>query len=169
MFCHAERPDGPAAFHYPARYDHINAYKLAGHQHVCEIEQELGRLAGGDVADTYTDQVVPACRGNLSTLYAALERDADEDALLELYRDFYADDVFVRVLPSTAAAGTVHVRGTNFCNLVVSVDRRTGMLRVVSHIDNLMKGASGSAVQCMNLMFGFEETLGLEFFGLHPI
>ncbi len=157
-----------AAFHYPARYEQMNAYKLAGHQHVCEVERELGLLAGGEVKITFTAQVVPVCRGILSTLYGTLSRPADEAELVALYRDFFKDSPFVRVFDSRAAIGTLHVRGTNFCNLVVSVDSRVNRLRIVAHIDNLMKGQAGSALQNMNLMFGLPETAGLNRPGIYP-
>ncbi|HQQ90378.1 MAG TPA: N-acetyl-gamma-glutamyl-phosphate reductase [Kiritimatiellia bacterium] len=157
-----------AAFHYPARYEQMNAYKLAGHQHVCEVERELGLLAGGEVKITFTAQVVPVCRGILSTLYGTLSRPADEAELVALYRDFFRDSPFVRVFDSRAAIGTLHVRGTNFCNLVVSVDSRVNRLRIVAHIDNLMKGQAGSALQNMNLMFGLPETAGLNRPGIYP-
>lgn len=157
-----------AAFHYPARYEQMNAYKLAGHQHVCEIEHELSMQAGTDVKVTFTGQVVPVCRGILSTLYGDLEAAATEAELVELYREFYKDSPFVRVYGSTAAIGTMNVRGTNYCNLVVSVDQRLNRLRVVSHIDNLVKGQAGSALQNMNLMFGLPENAGLNRPGNYP-
>ena len=155
-------------FHYPARYEQMNAYKLAGHQHVCEVEHELSRVAGCEVRVTFTAQVMPVCRGILSTLYGTLTRDITEAELLGLYREFYRESPFVRVLDSKAAVGTLQVRGTNFCNLVVSVDSRTRRLRIVSHIDNLMKGQAGSALQNMNLMCGLPETLGLMRPGCYP-
>jgi N-acetyl-gamma-glutamyl-phosphate reductase len=157
-----------AAFHYPARYEQMNAYKLAGHQHVCEVERELSLQAGTDVKITFTAQVVPVCRGILSTLYGDLTRPAAEADLVALYRDFFRDSPFVRVYGSTAAIGTLNVRGTNFCNLVVSVDSRVNRLRIVAHIDNLMKGQAGSALQNMNLMFGLPETAGLNRPGIYP-
>ena len=157
-----------ATFHYPARYEQMNAYKLAGHQHVCEVERELSLQAGREMRVTFTAQVVPVCRGILSTLYGTLTRPATEADVLALYREFYRESPFVRVLDSKAAVGTLHVRGTNFCNLVVSVDSRTNRLRVVSHIDNLMKGQAGSALQNMNLMCGLPETLGLMRPGIYP-
>ena len=157
-----------ATYHYPARYEQMNAYKLAGHQHVCEVERELGLLAGADVKVTFTAQVVPVCRGILSTLYGTLTRPAAEADLVALYRDFFKDSPFVRVYGSTASVGTLNVRGTNYCNLVVSVDTRVNRLRIVSHIDNLMKGQAGSALQNMNLMFGLPETAGLNRPGIYP-
>jgi N-acetyl-gamma-glutamyl-phosphate reductase len=146
----------------------MNAYRLAGHQHVCEIERELGLLAGDEVVITFTAQVVPLVRGIMSTLYADLEGSLSENEMLEIYREFYRNDVFVRVFPSTATVGSQHVRGSNFCNLVVSVDERAGRLRVVSYIDNLMKGQAGSAMQNMNLICGCDETAGLGRPGLYP-
>jgi len=157
-----------ATYHYPARYEQMNAYKLSGHQHVCEVERELGLLAGTDVKVTFTAQVVPVCRGILSTLYGSLTRPATEADLVALYRDFFKDSPFVRVYGSTAGIGTLNVRGTNYCNLVVSVDARVNRLRIVSHIDNLMKGQAGSALQNMNLMFGLPETAGLNRPGIYP-
>jgi N-acetyl-gamma-glutamyl-phosphate reductase len=157
-----------ATFHYPARYEQMNAYKLAGHQHVCEIERELGLQAGRPVTVTFTSHVVPVCRGIMSTLYGTLKQAVSEADVLALYRAFYKNDAFVRVLESTAAVGSPHVRGTNYCNLVVSVDARTSRLRVVSYIDNLVKGQAGSALQNMNLLFGLPETMGLDRPGMFP-
>jgi N-acetyl-gamma-glutamyl-phosphate reductase len=155
-------------FHYPARYDHMNAYKLAGHQHVCEIERELGLLAGSNVKVTFTSQVVPVCRGIMSTLYADLQAKMTEADVLDAYKAFYGKDVFVRVYGSTAPVGSPHVRGTNYCNLVVSVDERTQRLRIVSYIDNLVKGQAGSALQNMNLLLGLRESARLERPGIFP-
>lgn len=155
-------------FHYPARYDHMNAYKLAGHQHVCEIERELGLQAGHEIRITFTAQVVPVCRGIMSTLYGTLSKKMTEAQVLEVYRTFYKKDTFVRIFESTAPVGSPHVRGTNYCNLVISVDERTSRLRVVSYIDNLVKGQAGSALQNMNLLFGLSETNGLDKPGMYP-
>jgi N-acetyl-gamma-glutamyl-phosphate reductase len=156
------------SFHYPARYEQMNAYRLAGHQHVCEVERELALLAGREVRVTFTAQVVPVCRGILSTLYGDLARALCEEELLAIYRDFYRASPFVRVFDSRTATGTQQVRGTNFCNLTVSVDPRCNRLRVVSHIDNQMKGQAGSALQNMNVMFGLPETTGLLRPGAYP-
>ncbi len=157
-----------AAFHYPARYEQMNAYKLSGHQHVCEVERELSQLAATDVKVTFTAQVVPVCRGILSTLYGTLTRSSTEADLVDLYREFFKDSPFVRVYGSQTSTGTLNVRGTNYCNLVVSVDTRVNRLRIVAHIDNLMKGQAGSALQNMNLMFGLPETAGLNRPGIYP-
>lgn len=157
-----------STFHYPARYDHMNAYRLSGHQHVCEIERELGLLAGKGIELTFTAQVVPVCRGIMSTLYANLPTSRTEEEIIALYKDFYTNSPFVRIFGSTALVGSPHVRGTNYCNLVVSVDSRTNRLRIVSYIDNLVKGQAGSALQNMNLLFGLPEKLGLDKPGMFP-
>jgi len=155
-------------FHYPARYENMNAYKLSGHQHVFEVERELGILAGTNINITFTAQVVPMCRGIMTTVYARLTREMGEKELLDLYKEFYKNDFFVRPLKSSASAGTALVRDTNFCDLVVSIDERTNTVRIVSYIDNLMKGQAGSALQNMNLMFGLPETTGLVRPGMYP-
>lgn len=157
-------------FHFPARHDHMNAYRLSGHQHVCEVEQNLTRLGGKPAVLTFTAQVVPATRGILSTLYGRLDTGWTREALVDLYRDFYAQAPFVKVFDRSAATGlgTAHVRGSNGCFLIVDADERTGTLRIVSHIDNLVKGQAGSAVQNMNRLFGFPETMGLDQPGSYP-
>ncbi|MCK4563843.1 MAG: N-acetyl-gamma-glutamyl-phosphate reductase [Verrucomicrobia bacterium] len=156
-----------AAFHYPNRYDNMNAYKLAGHQHVVEVEQELGALCDEDVQITFTAQVVPVCRGIMSSLYATLEgQTADE--VVEIYREFNKNNPFVRVQDASTPASIADVRGTNYCNLTVDVDARNNRLRVISHIDNLMKGQAGNALQNMNLMFGLDSGTGLAFPGQYP-
>ena len=157
-----------ASFHYPARYDNMNAYKLAGHQHVCEIERYLSQLAGRELAVTFTAQVVPATRGILSCGYGRLADDWDRARAQKAYESFYAEHPFVCLFDPGSDIGTATVRGSNHCALIVDVDERTRQLRVISHIDNLMKGQAGSALQNMNLLFGFPETQGLDAPGSYP-
>ncbi|MBT8041732.1 MAG: N-acetyl-gamma-glutamyl-phosphate reductase, partial [Pontiella sp.] len=156
-----------AAFHYPNRYDNMNAYKLAGHQHVVEIEQELGLLIEDDVQITFTAQVVPVCRGIMSCLYASLDGQSANE-ILEIYKEFNRNNPFIRVQDAKTPASIADVRGTNYCVLTVDVDARNNRLRVISHIDNLMKGQAGNALQNMNLMFGLESGTGLAFMGQYP-
>ncbi|HUU81479.1 MAG TPA: N-acetyl-gamma-glutamyl-phosphate reductase [Acidobacteriota bacterium] len=155
-------------FHYPARYESMNAYKISGHQHVYEIERELGLLLGQEIRITFTPHVVPLCRGILSTIYAQLKEGLNLKTIQEAYRSFYQNDVFVRVFGPEKPQVSVNVRGSNFCNISLNVDERTGKLIVVSLIDNLVKGQAGSAVQNMNVMFGIEETAGLLHPGIYP-
>lgn len=154
--------------HYPARYDFINAYRLSGHQHVMEVERELGRLAGESVRVTFTAQVMPACRGILSCLYGTLADGVTPAQVMEAYRTFHKENVFVRLNGRDSGIGTQHVRGSNFCDLIVDVDERTHRLRVISHIDNLMKGQAGNALQNMNLLLGLPEETGLKMPGMYP-
>ena len=157
-----------ATFHYPARYDAMNAYRISGHQHVYEIERELGLVAGGEVRITFTPHVIPLCRGILTTIYAQLREGQTIETVETAYRSFYEGETFVRVFGPEKAQLSTHVRGSNFCNLSLNVDERTGKLIVVSLIDNLVKGQAGSAVQNMNIMFGINETEGLLHPGLYP-
>ena len=157
-----------ATYHYPARYENMNAYKLAGHQHVCEVETELKRISGRDHRIVFTAQVVPMCRGILSCLYGDLLDGVTTEQVLEAYRSYHGKHPFVRIFDRKATVGTVHVRGSNFCNLTVDVDERTRTLRVISHIDNLVKGQAGNALQNMNVMFGLPETAGLMKPGMNP-
>ena len=155
-------------FHYPHRYDEMNAYRVCKHQHVMEIERELGLLAGKDIRITFNTQVIPVARGIMTSLYAKVDDSAAYDKILEAYRSFYAKEPFVTIIDENGSAGNRHVRGTNRCVLWINLDRRTGSLVVMSHIDNLLKGQAGSAVQNMNILFGLEETSGLKTPGMYP-
>lgn len=146
----------------------FKAYGVAAHRHTPEIEQELSLLAGEEVKISFTPHLVPMDRGILSTIYAGLPGDSSTGQLLKLYRDFYNDEEFVRVLPEGAYPSTLYVRGSNFCDIGLTLDRRTGRVIVVSAIDNLVKGAAGQAVQNMNIMNGFPENLGLDALPLFP-
>lgn len=155
-------------FHYPARYDAMNAYKISGHQHVYEIERELALLTGKDIRITFTPHVVPMCRGILTTIYADLKEGEGIGAVKEAYKTFFDGSAFVRIYEPGRALTTADVRGSNFCNLSLNVDDRTGKMIIISMIDNLVKGQAGSAVQNMNIMFGLEETTGLLRPGQYP-
>ncbi len=157
-----------AGFHYPARYESMNAYKISGHQHVYEVERELGLLTGQDIRITFTPHVVPLCRGILTTIYARPNHGLDLKGVEEAYRSFYKNDAFVRVFGPDSPQASVNVRGSNFCNISLNADNRTGRLIIVSLIDNLVKGQAGSAVQNMNIMFRLEETAGLLHPGIYP-
>ncbi len=145
------------------------AYGVGGaHRHTPEIEQELSLLAGEQLKITFTPHLVPMDRGILSTVYATPEKTLDTATIVALYREFYDGEPFVRVLPSGSLPSTAYVRGSNCCDIAPLVDPRTGRIIVVSAIDNLVKGASGQAIQNMNLLCGFPETSGLEGLALFP-
>jgi N-acetyl-gamma-glutamyl-phosphate reductase len=147
----------------------FKAYGVGGvHRHIPEIEQELSHLAGGKLTITFTPHLVPMDRGILSTVYAVPVQPVTTAELLRLYNDFYKGEPFVRVLPEGSFPSTAFVRGSNFCDIGLIVDSRSGRIIVVSAIDNLVKGASGQAVQNMNIMCGFPETMGLEGLPLFP-
>ena len=146
----------------------MGAYRLKGHQHVMEVERLLGKLAGEEMRVTFTAQVVPVCRGIMSCLYGTLRDGVTPAQVREAYAEFHKNNRFVRLYDENAAIGTVHVRGTNYCNLTVTVDERTRRLRVVSHIDNLVKGQAGNALQNMNILCGFPEDTALDRPGCYP-
>lgn len=140
----------------------IKAYGVGKHRHTPEIEQELSALAGEPVAISFTPHLIPMDRGILSTIYAKPREKMSAEKLHTLFLDFYQGEPFVKVKPLGDFPATRDVRLTNDCHLGVHYDPRTDRILVVSVIDNLTKGASGQAVQNMNLRFGFEETLGLQ-------
>lgn len=147
----------------------FKAYGVGGvHRHIPEIEQELSLLAGEKVVITFTPHLVPMDRGIFSTLYARLTVEWSTARLLDLYREFYRGEPFVRVLPEGSFPSTAHVRGSNFCDLGLTVDSRTGRVVVVAALDNLVKGAAGQAVQNLNIICGLPENLGLEGLPLYP-
>lgn len=147
----------------------FKAYGVGGvHRHIPEIEQELSLLAGSELAIAFTPHLVPMDRGILSTMYTNPLGQVIAAELVERYQAFYEGEPFVRVLPEGTFPSTAHVRGSNFCDIGITVDKRTGRIIVVSAIDNLVKGASGQAVQNMNLMCGLPETLGLDFLPIFP-
>lgn len=157
-----------AIFHYPHRYDEMNAYRVCKHQHVMEVERELGLLAGQEITVTFNTQVIPVVRGIMTSIYARVDEGVTYEKILDAYRDFYDSEPFVTIIDENGAAGNRHVRGTNRCVLWINLDRRTGTMLVMSHIDNLMKGQAGSAVQNMNILFGLDETGGLKTPGMYP-
>jgi N-acetyl-gamma-glutamyl-phosphate reductase len=141
----------------------IKAYGVGNHRHTPEIEQELGALAGEPVAISFMAHLIPMDRGILSTIYAKPREKMSGEKLHALFTDFYRDEPFVKVRPLGDFPATRDVRFTNDCHLGLHYDARTDRIVVVSVIDNLTKGASGQAVQNMNLRFGFAETLALNF------
>ena len=144
----------------------FKAYKVASHRHQPEIEQELGLAAGERVLALFTPHLAPMSRGMLSTIY--VNPLADEDRIRDCWRSFYQDQPFIRVLAPGALPRTSALRSSNSCHLAVVQDRPRGGMILVSALDNLVKGASGQAVQCLNLMAGFPQETGLSRVGLMP-
>jgi N-acetyl-gamma-glutamyl-phosphate reductase len=146
----------------------LKAYKVAGHRHMPEIEQELSVAAGKPVVITFIPHLVPMTRGILTTIYARLTQPVSTGKVLVTIKDFYKDSPFVRVLPEDTFPNISYVRGSNFCDIGAKVDRHTNTLVLISAIDNLVKGASGQAVQNLNIMAGLDESLGLDTIPLCP-
>jgi N-acetyl-gamma-glutamyl-phosphate reductase len=146
----------------------FKAYKVAEHRHTPEMEQELSRQAGETVTITFTPHLVPMKRGILSTLYAQLKSPMEEKDILRIYRSFYEREKFIRVRPSHLLPNTAEVLGSNYCDIGLKVDSRNQRLILLSAIDNLVKGASGQAIQNMNVMLGWDESLGLNLVPLFP-
>lgn len=139
----------------------FKAYGLPRHRHTPEIEQTLSDVAGRPVTISFTPHLLPVNRGILSTCYASLSADRSVAQLLAVYREQYAGEPFVRILPEGQLPNINQVRGSNFCDIGLAVDPRTRRVVVISAIDNLVKGAAGQAMQNMNLLLGLQETRGL--------
>lgn len=146
----------------------LSPYGVGRHRHAPEIEQELSIAARDEVVVSFTPHLVPMSRGELVTCYARLVGGATADALRARLAAVYERETFVRVLPKGKWPGTQHVRGSNFMLLSVEEDRISGRVVLFSVLDNLVKGSSGQALQNMNIMFGFEESLGLTQYPLFP-
>ncbi len=144
----------------------FKAYGVAGHRHLPEIKQGLAEAAGFPVGLTFVPHLTPMIRGIHSTLYGVLKDPTDN--LQQIYEARYADEPFVDVMPAGSLPETRSVKGANTCRIAVYRPQDDDTVVVLSVIDNLVKGAAGQAVQNMNIMFGFEETAGLQIVGLMP-
>lgn len=156
--------------HYSEMNENFKAYKVNKHQHIPEIEMVLSERAGAAVTTTFTTHLVPMTRGILCTMYATIadDRYMNEEAWIELYRNYYAGRKFVRIRSKGQWPATKEVSGSNFCDIGFSVDARTRRVTIISVIDNLVKGAAGQAIQNMNVMLGWDEAEGLRLAPLYP-
>ncbi|GCL42300.1 N-acetyl-gamma-glutamyl-phosphate reductase [Anabaena sp. FACHB-1250] len=147
----------------------LGAYNVARHRHTPEIEQICSELAGHEVKIQFTPHLIPMVRGILATVYATM-RDPGlvRDDLITIYNAFYRNSPWVKICNSGTYPQTKWACGSNSCYIGIEVDRRTGRVIVMSAIDNLIKGQAGQAIQCMNLMLGWDETLGLPKIGFYP-
>jgi N-acetyl-gamma-glutamyl-phosphate reductase len=146
----------------------IHAYGVASHRHAPEIEQGLSEAAGKPIVVNFTPHLMPMSRGILSSIYVRLHNGTGVEDLRRTLEKRYAGEPFVRLLPAGQSPQTRHVRGANHCLIGLFADRVPGRAILLSAIDNLVKGASGQAVQNMNLMAGLPETAGLEQEPLFP-
>jgi N-acetyl-gamma-glutamyl-phosphate reductase len=159
--------------HFSEANEDTTAYALDGHRHLPEIVQELALLNRKlSLSITFVPHLVPMTRGILTNAYGTLVPGKiaggkkGEEELITLYRDFYKDEPFIKVVASPPH--TKYTRGSNYCHIYPTIDRRTGRLIVISSIDNLVKGAAGLAVQNMNIMLGLPEETGLKSLALYP-
>ena len=143
-------------------------YGVIRHRHIPEMEQELSALAGHEVRIRFTPHLIPVSRGMVSTIYLPLKSEVSTRDLRQAYVDFYTGEPFVRILAQGTFPDTAMVRGSNQCHISIEVDSRTGWAIVMVAIDNLTKGASGVAVQNMNLIMGLDETVGLTGLAMFP-
>ena len=146
----------------------FKAYKVAAHRHTPEMEQEISLLCKKPVVISFTPHLLPISRGILSTIYAKLTNPMSDSEVNAVYKSFYKDETFVRLCEPGSYPATQFVKGSNFCDIGVKIDNRTGRIVILSAIDNLVKGAAGQAVQNMNLMCNLPETKGLLSVPLFP-
>jgi N-acetyl-gamma-glutamyl-phosphate reductase len=167
----AGRSPGPA-YHFPEVNESVAAYNIGRHRHLPEIEQELSGLAKKKILVTFSPHLVPVNRGILSTIYTRPNKPIETDEAVALFADYYQGEPFIHVLPPGELPNTRNVQGSNDCHIGLVADRhgdrKAATLVIVTAIDNLVKGAAGQAIQNMNLMMGYDETLGLTAPGLFP-
>jgi N-acetyl-gamma-glutamyl-phosphate reductase len=139
----------------------FKAYSVGLHRHTPEIEQELSLIVGRDIKVTFTPHLLPLNRGILSTIYADLKEELPTKGVLSIYDDYYNNEPFIRIMDEGKYPNISQVKGSNFCDIGIKVDSRTGRVVIITAIDNLIKGASGQAVQNMNIMYNLPEETGL--------
>lgn len=146
----------------------FRAYDIATHRHTPEIEQELSAIAGRKIKVIFTPHVGPFDRGIFTTIYSRFIKRVNINNVIELYRDTYTKEPFIKLLGEGEYPDVKNVRGTNFCEISLSINKRANALIVATAIDNLMKGASGQAVHNMNIMMCFDEKTALDSQGFFP-
>jgi N-acetyl-gamma-glutamyl-phosphate reductase len=146
----------------------VKAYKLFEHRHLPEIEKELSQLAQKPIAVDFAPHLIPMDRGILTTIHVRLTKNLKTEDVLGIYEECYRGESFIRIHPKGKLPNTKEVRGSNYCDIGLVANDSDGRMVVVTAIDNLVKGAAGQAVQNMNVMLGFPETMGLEVVPLFP-
>lgn len=154
--------------HYAEINENFKAYKVNEHQHIPEIEQVLGQVAGEEMRITFTTHLVPMTRGIMCTMYAHMVEPRSNRDLINLYRQYYEGRSFVRIREDGQWPATKEVWGSNYCDVGFAADERTGRLTIISVIDNVVKGAAGQAIQNLNIMMGWDERTGLQHAPVYP-
>jgi LysW-gamma-L-alpha-aminoadipyl-6-phosphate/LysW-L-glutamyl-5-phosphate reductase len=159
--------------HHSERYGVVRPYKPVDHRHTAEIEQEISKIAGRKVRVSMTPHAVNIVRGILCTIHCFTEGKLETSEVWRTLRNFYGQAPFIRFVKDKKGISRYPdpkiLAGSNFCDIGFEIDERLNRLLLLSATDNLVKGAAGNGVQCMNLMLGYDEKAGLEFPGLHPI
>ncbi len=164
-----------ASSHHPDRSGAVRSFEPTGHRHTAELIQELGQFNGGLLSQTvaFSATAIELVRGILITAHVFLNERLDERALWRIYREAYQREPFMRLVKERSGVYRYPepkiLAGSNFCDVGFALDVEQQRVVVMSALDNLMKGAAGNGVQALNCMFGWEETLGLTFPGLHPV
>ncbi len=148
--------------------DNFYAYGLSGHRHRPEIEEKLSELAGQDIRIAFTPHLLPTTRGILSTIYALPFQKLKSEKITDVYRKFYGNDPFIKILPAGQSPQIKNVAGTNLCQISAVYDDHSERIIITSALDNLLKGASGQAVQCFNLMYNLDEVAGINQIAARP-
>lgn len=157
-----------SATHFSEMSENFKIYQVNSHKHTPEIEQQLKRWNDGIGAITFQTHLVPMVRGIMTTMYVQLNESFSQEQLHQLYNDVYKDSPFVRIRKENHYPATREVYGSNYCDIGLSYDERTGRATIVSVIDNMVKGAAGQAIQNMNVMNGWDETTGLDVVPVYP-
>ncbi|ABP67124.1 N-acetyl-gamma-glutamyl-phosphate reductase [Caldicellulosiruptor saccharolyticus DSM 8903] len=144
--------------------ENFKAYGVAKHRHTSEIEEKCSFLFGEDLNLSFTPHLLPVKRGILSTIYATFTKSLNKNELIEIYKEFYRDEFFIRIYEDSLPE-LKYVTGTNFVDIGLEVDKKTNRVIVISCIDNLIKGAAGQAIQNMNIKFSLNEKTGLVIVG----
>jgi len=161
-----------AGTHHPERANVIRPYEASGHRHVAEVEQELSQIAGRELRIAFVPHAVGSVRGALATSHVWLvDSNMDEQDVWKVYAAEYGKEPFVRIVRGKPYQypDPKHIIGSNFADVGFAVEKRVGRAALMAAIDNLVKGAAGQAIQCMNIMLGFDEKTGLNFPAIRPV
>jgi N-acetyl-gamma-glutamyl-phosphate/LysW-gamma-L-alpha-aminoadipyl-6-phosphate reductase len=159
--------------HHPERFGGVRPYKVTEHRHIAEVQQELNNIAKSKVLISFTPHAVNMVRGILATIHTFPNQLIKNKDVWKVFRDFYADEPFIRFVKYKKGPNRLPdpkvVLGTNFCDIGFEIDTRVNRLLIFSAIDNMIKGASGQGIQCLNILMGIPEETGLNSIGFHPM
>jgi len=155
--------------HFSECNESIKAYKVKTHQHTPEIEQQLNEFTKNSNSVIFTPHLVPMNRGILCTCYGTLKKHINYDEIKEIYEKYYKHEYFIRLTKEHIFPETKWVKGSNYCDIGFTLDKRSNKIIIIGAIDNLIKGAAGQAVQNMNIMFNLKENMGLNSIPIFPI